>query len=145
MIAEDFPCAASGELRLAAHASTLRMAREYARRAAAEFGLDAASCEEFVFAVNEAVTNAIRHGAPDEDGRISLSAVVGGDRLTLSVRDYGTFVGSAPNMNALAESGRGFTLMAHLTDAVQLCVGKGGTTVRLSRLAHQHPTANETR
>ncbi len=121
------------------------MAREYARQAAAEFGLDAESCDEFVFAVNEAVTNAIEHGAPDEDGQITISAVVGGDRLTLSVRDYGTFAGSAPNTTALAESGRGFALMTRLTDAVQVCVGKGATTVRLSRLAHDRAAAGETR
>ncbi len=42
-------------------------------------------------AFNEAVTNAIRHGAPDEHGHIHLSVLVDGERLTLAVRDYGTF------------------------------------------------------
>ncbi len=127
-------------MRLAAQPSTLGLARQYARQAAAAFGLDAPSCDEFVFAVNEAVTNAIRHGAPDERGEIGIVALVDGDRLTLSVRDYGTFLGSARYATGLAEGGRGFQLMTRLTDAVQLCLGQGATTVRLSKSRTTTPT-----
>jgi serine/threonine-protein kinase RsbW len=121
------------ELRLPARPSKLRVAREYAWQAATACGLDAESREDFVQAVNEAVTNAIRHGAPDEHGLISILALVEDDRLTLSVRDYGTFAGPAPRVTALAENGRGFALMTRLADAVHLSVGKGATTVRLSK------------
>lgn len=131
MSERETPCGALGELRFAPRPSKLGVAREYARQAAVAFGLDAESCDELVFAVNEAVTNAIRHGAPDEHGQISIHAFMDSDRLTLSVCDHGTFVGSAPRM--LAESGRGFALMTRLTDAVQLSVGRGTTTVRLSK------------
>jgi len=141
----DLARAVTEELRLAAHASKLVAAREYARQAAAMFGFDAQSSDEFAFAVNEAVTNAIRHGAPDERGQISISTLASGDRLTLSVRDYGTFVGAVPDTTALAESGRGFALMTRLTDAVQLCIGHGGTTVRLTRLAPHHAAPHEMR
>jgi anti-sigma regulatory factor (Ser/Thr protein kinase) len=109
------------------------VAREYAARAARAFGFDAERSHELVSAVNEAVTNAIRHGAPDEHGQISVIADADGDRLTVSVRDYGTFTGCPPNLTALAESGRGFALMTRLTDALQLCIGQGATTVRLSK------------
>jgi pimeloyl-ACP methyl ester carboxylesterase len=54
------------ELRLPAKASELGRAREYANQAAATFGFGAEDRFEFVFAVNEAVTNAIMHGAADE-------------------------------------------------------------------------------
>jgi anti-sigma regulatory factor (Ser/Thr protein kinase) len=131
--ARNGTCDAPGELRLAARPSQLGVAREYATRAAHAFGFDAERSHELVSAVNEAVTNAIRHGAPDEHGHISVIADADGDRLTVSVRDYGTFAGCPPNITALAESGRGFALMARLTDALQVCIGQGATTVRLSK------------
>jgi len=124
---------ATSELRLPALPSELRLAREYAHRAAAAFGFDAERCHEVAFAVNEAATNAIRHGRPDEHGHIHLSAVSDGDRLTLTVRDYGTFVASAAGAAPSPEGGRGFALMAGLMDTVQLCVSPGSTTVRLSK------------
>jgi serine/threonine-protein kinase RsbW len=121
------------ELRLPAQPAKLGVAREYAHRAAAAFGLDADRCYEFVFAVNEAVTNAIRHGCPDAHGHIHLSVVADDDRLTFAVRDYGTFCGCAPIGAMGADRGRGFVLMARVADAVQLCVGGGNTTVLLSK------------
>jgi anti-sigma regulatory factor (Ser/Thr protein kinase) len=128
----DAASRAIGELRLPAEASKLGEARAYAYGAAAQLGLDADSCYEFAFAVNEAVTNAIRHGAPDEHGHIHLSVCCDGDRLTLAIRDYGTFVGSRQQAAASVERGRGFALMSHMVDAVQLCVESESTTVLLS-------------
>jgi anti-sigma regulatory factor (Ser/Thr protein kinase) len=124
---------AIGDLRLPAQPAKLRLAREYAHQAAAAFGLDSDRCYEFAFAVNEAVTNAIRHGRPDAHGDIHLSVSGHGDRLTFAVRDYGTFSGYAPIGVLGADRGRGFVLMARVMDAVQLCVGSGNTTVRLSK------------
>jgi anti-sigma regulatory factor (Ser/Thr protein kinase) len=121
------------ELRLPAQPAKLGLAREYAHQAATAFGLDVDRCYEFAFAVNEAVTNAIRHGSPDAHGHIHLSVRADGDHLTLAVRDYGTFSGYAPIAALGADRGRGFALMAHVMDAVQLCVGSGSTTVRLSK------------
>lgn len=123
----------TGELSLPAQPAKLAMAREYAHQAAAAFGLDDDRCYDFVFAVNEAVTNAIRHGAPDENGHIRLSVQGYGDRLTLAVSDYGTFAARHGSRDASAESGRGFALMTRLMDQVQLCVACGSTTVRLSK------------
>jgi len=123
----------ASELRLPAKPAKLGLAREYAHRTAAAFGLDAERCHEFAFAVNEAVTNAIRHGRPDEHGHIHLSVHVEDERLTLVVRDYGTFAASGPLAVPGAEGGRGFVLMMRLMDAVQLCVAPGRTTVRLSK------------
>src|ERR1700677_4337545 len=77
-----------------AKASELAAAREYARGGGGAFGLDDDRCYEFAFAVNEAVTNAIRHGRPDEHGDIHLSVFADDDRLTFSVRDCGTFAAS---------------------------------------------------
>jgi len=123
----------SGELLLPARPAELGVARDYALRTAAAFGFDEDECDELAFAVNEAVTNAIRHGAPNERGLISIEAIAQGQSLTFSVRDYGTFRRAAGPASPLAEGGRGFAMMARCTDAMQLCVGQGITTVRLSK------------
>ena len=125
--------APASDLLLPAQPSKLGRAREYAREAAAAFGLDEECSYEFAFAVNEAVTNAIRHGHPDDHGHIHLSVLMEGDRLTLSVRDFGTFTVSPAASAPAGERGRGFELMARLMDAVQLSVSPGSTTVLLSK------------
>lgn len=122
----------SSELRLPARSAKLWVAREYAHAAAADFGLDRDRCLDFAFAVNEAATNAIRHGIPDRAGDIHLSVRADERRLTLSVRDCGTFSASHSVLGAHSERGRGFAMMASLMDAVQLCVAPGSTTVRLT-------------
>jgi anti-sigma regulatory factor (Ser/Thr protein kinase) len=124
---------AVSDLRLPAKPSELSAARRYAEEAATAFGLDADGCYEFVFAVNEAVTNAIRHGTPDEQGQIHLGITTSPDRLTFIVRDCGTFVPFVRMSNSKSEHGRGLALMAKLVDEVQLCSEPGSTTVRLSK------------
>jgi stage II sporulation protein AB (anti-sigma F factor) len=124
---------ASSELRLDAQPTQLGRAREYARAAAAALDFDEERCYEVACAFNEAVTNAIRHGLPDEQGQIHLSARADGERLTLAVRDYGTFVASAAAATPRSESGRGFALMAGLMDSVELRVSPASTTVCLSK------------
>jgi anti-sigma regulatory factor (Ser/Thr protein kinase) len=129
------------ELRLPARSSELGAARKYAGEAAAAFGLDSERSHDFVYAVNEAVTNAIRHGAPDAQGLIHLSVAADADRLTLTVRDYGTFVipTSLPTTtfahggHGLAERGLGLGLMARFTDELRLSIRPGSTTVSLSK------------
>ena len=133
----------TSELCLAAQPSQLAAAREYAHGAAVAFGLDDDRSYEFAFAVNEAVTNAIRHGSADEHGNIHLSVLVDGDRLTFAVRDYGTFAVSTFDRVTSSERGRGFALMTHLMDAVQLCAAPGSTTLRLSKLACAHPSVKQ--
>lgn len=104
------------------------------RDAALAFGLDDRAAYEFVYAVNEAVTNAIKHGGADGDGTIGLGVEHHGEALVCSVRDRGPFVpppAYAPNN--LAESGRGFAFMSALTDELELAVGPTATVVRLHK------------
>lgn len=132
------------ELRLPARPSELRTARQYAEEAAAAFGLDADGCYELALAFNEAVTNAIRHGAPDSRGQIRLSVLMDADRLTLTVHDHGTFAAPVLDRARTCEQGRGLALMASLMD-VQICAGPAGTTVRLSKArADDAPATNAT-
>ena len=123
---------ATQELRLPAKASELHRARDYADRAAASFGFGEPGRVEFVYAVNEAVTNAIRHGTADKAGTIGLHIVADGDRLTVDVCDCGPFVAPATDDDEpMADHGRGFDLMAKLVDDVEVRARPEGTTVRL--------------
>jgi serine/threonine-protein kinase RsbW len=121
------------ELRLPATRAELGTARKRANEAATAFGLDPARCYDFVFAINEAVTNAIKHGAPDEDGLITLRFSSKGDRLTCAVHDQGTFTTPVQPAHPRADHGRGLALMAKLVDDFQLAVKPGSTIVRLSK------------
>jgi serine/threonine-protein kinase RsbW len=132
-IERDIASFTASELRLPASGSALDVARQYVEEVAAAFGFDADSCFELVFAVNEAVTNAIRHGAPDEQGLISLSAVADDDRLTFVVRDCGTFAMPMLDADTRSEHGRGLALMASVVDEIRLCIKPGSTIVRLSK------------
>jgi anti-sigma regulatory factor (Ser/Thr protein kinase) len=123
----------ANELRLPALCSALSTARQYVGETAAAFGFDADSCYELVFAVNEAVTNAIRHGAPDEQGLITLSIVADTDCLTFVVRDCGTFAMPAPDTDTWSEHGRGFAFMASVMDEIQLRIKPGSTIVLLTK------------
>jgi anti-sigma regulatory factor (Ser/Thr protein kinase) len=129
----------ASELHVPARRSELAAARKYAGEVAQAFGLDADACYEFVYAVNEAVTNAIRHGASDEDGMIHLSIAADADRLTFAVSDRGTFTMPVVDGADTAENGRGLALMASLVDEVQLYIEPGGTTVRLSKSRASEP------
>jgi serine/threonine-protein kinase RsbW len=132
-IERDTMSFAASELRLPALRSALDVARRYVEEVTAAFGFDADSCYELVFAVNEAVTNAIRHGAADEQGLISLSIVADADRLTFVVRDCGTFGIPVLDTDTRSEHGRGLALMASLVDEIQLRIKPGSTIVRLSK------------
>jgi anti-sigma regulatory factor (Ser/Thr protein kinase) len=122
------------DLRLPADAVELTRARRFVRDAVTGFGLEDRAAYEFVYAVNEAVTNAIKHGRAERDGTIGLRIEVAGESIICSVRDRGPFVPPTthPGPN-LAESGRGFAFMSALTDELELCVTPGATVVRLSK------------
>jgi anti-sigma regulatory factor (Ser/Thr protein kinase) len=131
-VAEAFE---SVDLRLPARPSELKRARDCVAAAAADFGFARKPAYELVFAVNEAVTNAIKHGRPDDDGTIRLSIDADGDALVCSVQDAGPFVPPrAAQEPVTAESGRGFAFMSALTDEFELLVKPAATIVRLRKL-----------
>jgi serine/threonine-protein kinase RsbW len=122
------------ELRLPASGSELSSARDSVADAAVAFGLQPRARYEFVYAVNEAVTNAIKHGSPDRDGMIGLRVDCEGDSIVCSVSDCGPWV-SAQTDSSLdsGEGGRGLVLMSALTDEVELSVEPQATVVRLRK------------
>jgi anti-sigma regulatory factor (Ser/Thr protein kinase) len=122
------------DLRLRARPSALKYARERVTDVGEQFGLGAKPCYEFVFAVNEAVTNAIKHGRADQEGTIGLRLDADGDELICTVSDCGPFL--APTEIAdpeYSDGGRGFTFMSALVDELELSVEPEATVVRLRK------------
>jgi serine/threonine-protein kinase RsbW len=115
--------------------------RAWVSQAAVALGCDGKPRFEFVVAINEAVTNAIRHGSPADDGTIGVCVERDGDSVVCSVSDCGPFVppSQGPHLTS-DEGGRGFAFMAALADEVELVVGPDTTVVRLrkQRTAEAH-------
>jgi anti-sigma regulatory factor (Ser/Thr protein kinase) len=128
-------------LELRAEPLAIVRAREFAREAAIACHLNGSECYRFVYAVNEAVTNAIKHGSPDSRGMITLTVAHDPSVLTVAVRDSGSFDTLALDQHGNLEGGRGLELMSRLTDALHLQRDASGTTVFLSKLLSPHDTA----
>jgi len=122
-----------GELWLAAQPSELAKARDFAESGARAFCFDDHGRYEFTFAASEAVANAIEHGASSSDGKIHLHLVGEGDKLTLFVRDSGTFVASSPDPSEVPQRGRGLAFMVSLMDEVEVRTATDSTLIRLSK------------
>ncbi len=70
----------------------LKEARDFAARAAEEFGLDGAACYDVKLAMSEAVTNAIQHGSSSPSDPIKIGIAAEGQALVFEVLDTGRFV-----------------------------------------------------
>ena len=79
----------------------LKEARDFAERAAAEFGLDGDACYQVKLAMSEAVTNAIQHGSSSPSDPIRIVVEAEGDALVFEVLDTGRF---RPRVRAAASS-----------------------------------------
>ena len=112
--------------------------RDLAARAAGSGLLDGNSAvlEDFLLAVDEMTTNALRHGRPPVD--LSLWASV--DRLVCRVTDHGSglddpFIGYGPaHGEDLSRGGMGLWLARQLCDHVDVTRTDASTSVRL--IAH---------
>jgi ketosteroid isomerase-like protein/anti-sigma regulatory factor (Ser/Thr protein kinase) len=108
--------------------------RGFIERALAAAGFDAAARYQITVATNEAVSNAMEHGAPCDDGHFHLAASVESGSFVFSVRDCGEFeTAASPLPDPVAERGRGFAFMNLLMDDVRLDARSGATTLRLAK------------
>jgi anti-sigma regulatory factor (Ser/Thr protein kinase)/ketosteroid isomerase-like protein len=132
-------------LSISAGPGGLSEGRGFIDRALGEAGFDAAARYQITVATNEAVSNAIEHGAPCDDGRFHLAASVENGSFVFSVRDCGRFEDSpSPEPDPVAERGRGFAFMNLLMDEVRVDTGAGETVLRLAkRLPGSPPPARE--
>jgi anti-sigma regulatory factor (Ser/Thr protein kinase) len=95
--------------------------------------LTSETISEFVFAVSEVATNALRHGRPP----VLVRAWVTPSRVLCAVTDQGAgiddpFAGYLPAHSDPAQGGRGLWLARRLCDHVTLRRTSAGFTVRLA-------------
>ncbi|MEU7874145.1 ATP-binding protein [Dactylosporangium sp. NPDC049140] len=108
--------------------------RHAVSRGAAAAGLTGQRLEDFVLAVNEIVTNAVRHAGGGGTLRLWLT----GAALVCEVVDKGAGIpeerlsGDSALPPSSAISGRGLWLARHLVDDVAVTTGEAGTIVKLS-------------
>jgi anti-sigma regulatory factor (Ser/Thr protein kinase) len=108
----------------------LKEARDFAERAAADFGLDGDACYDVKLAMSEAVTNAIQHGSSSPTDPIKIAVLAEGQALVFEVLDTGRFRPRVRRRGELSESGRGLEFMRLLMDEVHLRPGSAGTLMR---------------
>jgi anti-sigma regulatory factor (Ser/Thr protein kinase) len=108
----------------------LKEARDFAERAAADFGLNEGACYDVKLAMSEAVTNAIQHGSSSPKDPIRIMVLAEGPSLVFEVLDTGRFIPRVMRRGELSESGRGLEFMRVLMDEVDLRPSKGGTLMR---------------
>ena len=119
------------EIWLRADPSSASVARAFAGEAAQDVGCDRAGTEAFRLGITEAVANAVEHGAPCENGLISVSAYLEAGCLTTEIRDCGDFKAARRPASDLEERGRGLPLMFAMMDHVEIDTVPGRTVVRL--------------
>ena len=120
-----------------------------ARLALARFGsthrVSPADVENLVFALGEAVANAIAHS--DTAKAIHIRFCLNGVSMVVTITDHGRGFES-PSQDSISlpsvfdEDGRGFAIMQRCTDFLEVdSQPGGGTTVRLGRRlrSHQEP------
>ena len=108
----------------------LKEARDFAERAAADFGFDGDACYDVKLAMSEAVTNAIQHGSSSPYDPIRIAVLAEGQALVFEVLDTGRFRPRVRRRGELSESGRGLEFMRVLMDEVHLRPGSSGTLMR---------------
>jgi serine/threonine-protein kinase RsbW len=94
-------------------------------------GLTGDQLGDFVVAVNELLTNAVRHGG----GAGHLTVWCDGDIVMCEVSDRGGGLGPLPAKRPAPDQpgGRGLWLVRELTDTCEIKTGPDGTAVRISR------------
>jgi anti-sigma regulatory factor (Ser/Thr protein kinase) len=124
----------SREHSISADLGRLKEARDFAERAAEDFGFDSSGCYQLKLAMSEAVTNAIQHGSSSEEDPIDLRVEAEGEALAFYVKDTGALAGTpADGANSFPEAGRGLEFMRRLMDDVELRPQEDGTLLRFAK------------
>jgi anti-sigma regulatory factor (Ser/Thr protein kinase) len=113
--------------------ASVSVAREFAGDAAQDLGCDRAATEAWRLGITEAVANAVEHGAPCENGLISVSLYIEAGCFTTEIRDCGHFKPARQPADSLEERGRGLPLMFAVMDSVEIESTPGHTVVRLAK------------
>lgn len=112
-------------------AADLPEVRRFTATCASRAGMSAEATDDFVIAVNEIATNAVRHGSPEA----SLKLWVSGEALVAEVRDNGRWpadpVPAALPNRPSEHGGMGLEVARLVCDGLQINAGSGGTAVQL--------------
>jgi anti-sigma regulatory factor (Ser/Thr protein kinase) len=106
----------------------LREVRRVTAQWAARAGLPAHRADDFVIAVNEITTNAVRYGSPV--ARLELR-VAGGCAVEAEVGDDGCWLPGPRTPAGHERGGMGIAVARRVCDAVDIQAGADGTTVIL--------------
>jgi serine/threonine-protein kinase RsbW len=121
------------EHQMPADVGRLKEARDFAERAAADFGFGVDARYQVKLAMSEAVANAIQHGSASPDDPIRIAVAREGDALVFEVADTGRFRPRVRRRGEMSESGRGLEFMRVLMDRVELRPGPAGTVLRFAK------------
>jgi serine/threonine-protein kinase RsbW len=118
---------------ISADLQRLKEARDFAERAAADFGLDGDACYDVKLAMSEAVTNAIQHGSSSPTDPIKIVVAVERGALVFEVLDTGRFQPAVVRRDEFDESGRGLEFIRVLMDEVDVRPSDNGTLMRFEK------------
>ncbi len=121
------------KLSIPADLERLHDVREFVDQATENAGFDEHARYKIKLAVNEAVTNAIRHGSDSVDDHVRIEISEREDELVFSVADSGLFVHRFELPRELPERGRGLNFIAELMDGLEVRPEYEGTTIRFSK------------
>lgn len=97
---------------------------------------------DILLAVTEAIGNAVRHGTPRREGRISVRCELKRPHIHVQVCDDGFGFHYTDDMAELpdptASRGRGFFLMHALMDDVDIDSSSSGTTISMRHRLRSH-------
>jgi serine/threonine-protein kinase RsbW len=117
----------------------LRQLRQVTAQWAVRAGLPQDRAENFVIAVNEVATNAVRYGSPT--ARLVLR-ITGENMTEAEVRDEGRWPpGSLPPAAGEVDGRMGLALVRRVCDAVEIRTADDGTTVILRMRLHARRSA----
>jgi anti-sigma regulatory factor (Ser/Thr protein kinase) len=120
-------------LSIPASLERLHEVREFVDRATGEAGFAHPERYEIKLAVNEAVTNSIRHGSYSEEDTVEVEITSSEHELFFSVADTGLFVHRFELPRELPERGRGLSFIAELMDGLEVRPEYEGTTICFSK------------
>jgi anti-sigma regulatory factor (Ser/Thr protein kinase) len=110
-------------------AADLPLARRRTASWALQAGMAADVADDFVIAVNEIATNAVRHGSPEA----SLRLRVNGRACLAEIRDQGHWPAASGNLpkRPAEDGGMGLEVAGMVCDDMQIEATRSGTCVRL--------------
>jgi signal transduction histidine kinase/CheY-like chemotaxis protein len=121
------PGPAHAEWRLPSEAASVPVLRRRLRALLDQAGVDPDQAYDLLLAACEAATNAIEHAQRPTEQYVDVRAVIGGNRIEITVRDYGQW----REREASMDRGRGSTLMSAFGD-ITAVPSPDGTTVVIS-------------